>query len=191
MPANHCIPHTLASRLKMSLAHAGKPRPWKHRAKKTGESGETLYHCGGKCGGFYPASGFYRNKRTQLGLTSECRSCHAKTSIASRDPIKTRRRAIKDQANRRARQQGRKISASDYRELDAILGDICQRCGEREGLQYDHVLPLSKGGLHHPINIQRLCRSCNEKKQASCVDYRSISQIIAIRKKWVLEFKRQ
>lgn len=28
----------------------------------------------------------------------------------------------------------------------------------------DHVLPLSKGGLHTPENLQLLCRQCNSKK---------------------------
>lgn len=190
MPANHCVPHTLEARRKMSLAHAGKPRPWKQRPKKTGVNGETFYKCGGSCGKFYPKSGFYRNKRTILGLTSECRTCHGRTSITSRDPVKSRARSVKDQANRRAREQGRKISAADYRVLAEILGCLCQRCRSPEALQFDHVLPLSKGGLHHPTNIQRLCRPCNERKQASCVDYRSDAQIRAIRKRWVIEFKR-
>lgn len=134
------------------------------------------------------ASGFYRNKRSSLGLTSECRTCHGRTAIKSRDPVKARAQKVKDQANRRAREQGLKITAGDYKKLELILGDICQRCGEGSGLQWDHVLPLSKGGLHHPTNMQRLCRKCNERKQASCVDYRSISQIIAIRQRWVLDF---
>ena len=188
MPPNHCVPHTQEARAKMSASHRGKPCPWKHRETKTSESGETLYRCGA-CRNFYSASSFYRNKRTLLGLTSECRTCHSRTSIKSRDPVKTRAQKIKDQANRRAREQGLKISASDYRELANILGEICQRCGDHEQLQWDHVLPLSKGGLHHPTNIQRLCRPCNEKKQASCVDYRSVSQIRAIRKRWVIEFR--
>ncbi|MCJ7434792.1 MAG: HNH endonuclease [Anaerolineales bacterium] len=40
----------------------------------------------------------------------------------------------------------------------------CARCGSREKLEYDHIVPVSKGGGNTARNIGLLCESCNRKK---------------------------
>ncbi|MGH7666898.1 MAG: HNH endonuclease, partial [Candidatus Dormibacteria bacterium] len=43
----------------------------------------------------------------------------------------------------------------------------CGLCGERVAdadLSLDHVIPISKGGLHQPDNVQLAHRSCNSRK---------------------------
>ncbi len=40
----------------------------------------------------------------------------------------------------------------------------CTRCGSRERLEYDHIIPLSKGGSSTVRNIELLCETCNRKK---------------------------
>lgn len=37
-------------------------------------------------------------------------------------------------------------------------------CSKRKNLHADHILPLSRGGLHCRVNCQLLCRSCNFSK---------------------------
>lgn len=42
---------------------------------------------------------------------------------------------------------------------------VCRYCGSDRSLTYDHIVPLAKGGANSKNNIQRLCLSCNSKKQ--------------------------
>lgn len=40
----------------------------------------------------------------------------------------------------------------------------CSKCGGRENLEYDHIIPVSKGGSNTARNIELLCQSCNRIK---------------------------
>lgn len=42
----------------------------------------------------------------------------------------------------------------------------CARCGRRENLEYDHIIPVSKGGSNTARNIELLCEICNRSKGA-------------------------
>jgi hypothetical protein len=44
---------------------------------------------------------------------------------------------------------------------------VCQICGGIENIEYDHIVPVSKGGNGNLENIQLLCRSCNRRKRAN------------------------
>lgn len=41
----------------------------------------------------------------------------------------------------------------------------CVQCGNKEYLEYDHIIPYSKGGASTTKNIQLLCRKCNLAKR--------------------------
>jgi TPR repeat protein/DNA-directed RNA polymerase subunit RPC12/RpoP len=43
----------------------------------------------------------------------------------------------------------------------------CVRCGSRENLEYDHIIPVSKGGSSTARNIELLCETCNRSKSDS------------------------
>ena len=40
----------------------------------------------------------------------------------------------------------------------------CVRCGSRINLEYDHIVPISKGGSNTARNIELLCQNCNREK---------------------------
>jgi hypothetical protein len=43
----------------------------------------------------------------------------------------------------------------------------CAKCGSRNKLEYDHIIPLSKGGGNSARNIELLCETCNRLKSAN------------------------
>ncbi|MCB1102536.1 MAG: HNH endonuclease, partial [Kiritimatiellae bacterium] len=43
-------------------------------------------------------------------------------------------------------------------------GGKCARCGGRERLEYDHIVPRSRGGSNTARNVELLCESCNRNK---------------------------
>ncbi|WP_418287783.1 HNH endonuclease [Limihaloglobus sulfuriphilus] len=43
----------------------------------------------------------------------------------------------------------------------------CVCCGSNENLEFDHIIPHSKGGADTARNLQLLCQSCNRKKSDS------------------------
>lgn len=67
-----------------------------------------------------------------------------------------------------------------------ILGNRCLKCGAGR-VTRDHIVPLSRGGLNHPANLQPLCVRCNNRKADQIVDYRSLEQKAKILQRWPLK----
>jgi len=43
----------------------------------------------------------------------------------------------------------------------------CVKCGNREKLEFDHIIPVADGGSNTERNVQLLCEGCNRTKGRS------------------------
>lgn len=61
---------------------------------------------------------------------------------------------------------------SNQTKMDVLVRDDhkCQVCSSTENLEFDHIIPVSKGGSSESDNLQLLCRSCNRSKRARSHD---------------------
>ncbi|WP_062976234.1 TerD family protein [Nocardia flavorosea] len=66
---------------------------------------------------------------------------------------------------------GQRDSRSIPQEVKAEVwqrdGGKCVECGESHYLEFDHIIPLSRGGATSASNLQILCRGCNRAKGAN------------------------
>ena len=79
--------------------------------------------------------------------------------------IYSRRRARK----RNATIPGRPVTAAIEAERKALF-DGCCFCGAKKKLTLEHMVPLSKGGLHAEENLLGSCAKCNCSKRARPVE---------------------
>lgn len=56
-------------------------------------------------------------------------------------------------------------------------GNECLRCGSKQNLTIDHVIPIGMGGLNSRGNMQTLCCDCNNEKGMLLIDYRWIEHL--------------
>lgn len=67
-------------------------------------------------------------------------------------------------AERFSTTRSRQIPDHVKQEVWARDGGRCVRCGAQDYLEYDHVIPFSRGGANTVANVQILCRRCNNLK---------------------------
>jgi len=55
-------------------------------------------------------------------------------------------------------------SCKEFRMLVEGAGTKCVYCCSEENLEWDHIIPLSRGGPDTPDNLVRACANCNRSK---------------------------
>lgn len=127
-----------------------------------------------KCHELKPDTEFYKDKRTKDGLKYQCKKCHTKTTIATRDENK-HRRANKEYMSRTYQKSPDKLRAywrtrteNDPKKLKArsLLNSAvrhgkirrpmrCEKCGA-VGMVYAHHENYDK-----PLDVEWLCADCH------------------------------
>ena len=76
----------------------------------------------------------------------------------------------KHAATRRARMNNVFIESVDFFEIYKIADRECEYCGKSlsfDEAEFDHYIPISRGGLHEKSNIRCSCMVCNRSKGAT------------------------
>jgi DNA-directed RNA polymerase subunit RPC12/RpoP len=83
----------------------------------------------------------------------ECDYCKKKITVKLHDP---------NEENNKERRES--IPKQVRHEVWQRDGGRCVECGSNERLEFDHIIPVSKGGSNTTRNIQLLCEHCNRSK---------------------------
>lgn len=142
------------------------------------ENGVELWQCS-TCKQYFSKEGFYLDKRKWNGIKSQCRSCHIKGSIRTRDKENANR--IRRESMRRMRKKQpekyreREREASKKREKDIryyarkclnnavargiiIKPEKCSKCGETKKLTAHHA------DYTKPLEVEWLFYECHAKR---------------------------
>lgn len=135
-----------------------------------------------ECLEWKPLEKFSRHETCAGGRRNLCTTCEGRIAYKTNPrkrietvrryqrahPEATRLRAVAGGARWRMRkreQMGAGASVEELHELRALYGGICAYCHERDADTFDHVVPLSRGGLHETANLLPACRPCNSSKK--------------------------
>ena len=72
------------------------------------------------------------------------------------------------------RDEGRHISRRVMLQVVRRDGHICQKCRtnvREDEIEFDHIIPISKGGPSSVENLRVLCRACNRQKSDSLKEH--------------------
>ena len=73
----------------------------------------------------------------------------------------------KDTESQQAEKPDRRISKEVKMAVWQRDRGMCCECGSKEKLEFDHIIPVSKGGSNTERNIQLLCEVCNRRKSSN------------------------
>ena len=125
--------------------------------------------------GFYSES--LNRRMLVMGNVSKARSAAGKRGANSKWGTETgerKRNNAKKRSERlaEARKKGTH-TAEEWKEMLEFFGE-CVKCGSKERLCKDHIVPLYQGGSDGIDNLEPLCMRCNSAKGPDDTDYRQV-----------------
>ena len=103
--------------------------------------------------GFKMEIDFYRTVNPRPMVVLRCKECAKHQELISEDSETTTDK-------RRSRNISEQVKDAVWRRDEGK----CVQCGSNENLEFDHIIPHSKGGANTKRNVQLLCETCNRKK---------------------------
>lgn len=133
--------------------------------------GSSQFFCGCDCGNKVVV----RGSSLKSGHSKSC-GCFRKDKTTELNykhgMCKTRSYKNRIEAERRARKLNQTAADVNLEKMEMIYG-VCADLNRLMGYQVydvDHIIPLSKGGLHHQDNLQILLKCLNRKKGNKITD---------------------
>lgn len=129
------------------------------------------------CGETKPKAEFYADKSRLNGVARRCKECDRARALeyrasdeynsVDREMERVAARTRKKEAGYKGigKRKAHKLSGKDFKIILAKFGAACFKCRATEELQFDHHLPLKRGGVHSHHNTVVLCKSCNGTKR--------------------------
>lgn len=101
-------------------------------------------------------------KEGQTNITKNI-AARALQEFAQKELEEAKKESAKEQIQEPSSSRKR-ITSEVRREVWRRDGGKCAKCGSRENLEYDHIIPITKGGSNTVRNIELLCEVCNRAK---------------------------
>ena len=103
------------------------------------------------------------NGNSRLGVSTDEDNVE-KTKEALRKKYESKGYEIEIQVTHVKKERSRRISQDVKDNVWRRDEGKCVECGSNENLEFDHIIPHSKGGANTYRNIQLLCENCNRSK---------------------------
>ena len=125
------------------------------------------------CNADKPLDDFIRDKRKSFGRATVCKQCIREWARMERHAkVDARRIQSERRRSRLARQTDGTITEKRLRALFSCAEQCpyCQKALGATDKSLDHIVPISKGGLHSIGNVLVCCKDCNTRKGAMNFD---------------------
>jgi len=122
---------------------------------------------GKKQGKMYQYSARYDKAKVLVEIGDLTRARKELARLYADEPSYTDKDGLLDAVKPRGRPTSRAAIPEDVRHAVWRRDEgRCVQCGSQERLEFDHIIPVSRGGANTERNLQLLCERCNREKSA-------------------------